>query len=332
MLSCESTGRTIEKAIENALFELRAVREDVDIKILEEGGLFKKAKVLVSISEDCVDKYKKRESKNLAPEDKSDLEIDVKSILSGIGDKEGKKEEKIINTGKNNVHDKPKESMQIKKERKEEKLSKKRDEIKKEIEEKGEKKADSVKIDSSKEKMSGEEFIKELISVLNVNAQVNIDENDNYIKINIGGGNAGDLIGYRGECLNAIQYITSIVENERSGSRKKVILDIENYRARREDTLKNLAHRMENKVKKTNKSVRLEPMSANERRIIHTELQASESVATLSKGIDPNRFVVIVPKRDKNMAENMNNENTVDDDNKDVNFDLNNYYEDEGNN
>ena len=81
MKSCEATGKTIEKAIENALLELNASREDVDIKILEEGGLFKKAKVLVTISDDCSEKYNK---KQVEISDDEDLELDVKSMFKDI--------------------------------------------------------------------------------------------------------------------------------------------------------------------------------------------------------------------------------------------------------
>ena len=76
-------------------------------------------------------------------------------------------------------------------------------------------------------------------------------------------------------------------------------MDIENYRGRREETLKALAHRMENKVSKTKRPMKLEPMTANERRIIHTELQKSETVTTTSKGTEPARYIVILPKREE---------------------------------
>ena len=94
MKSCEGIGKTIEKAIENALLELKAPREDVDIKILEEGGLFKKAKVLVSISEDCIEKY---ERKTLASDDEVEEALDIKAIFAdapSLSEKEEKKENK----------------------------------------------------------------------------------------------------------------------------------------------------------------------------------------------------------------------------------------------
>lgn len=134
------------------------------------------------------------------------------------------------------------------------------------------------------------------MDVISPNYNLFFEEDEEKIFVKVEGGNTGDLIGYRGECLNAIQYVASVVENEFSGKRKRFILDIENYRGKREETLKSLAHRMETRVEKSKKALKLEPMSANERRIIHTELQKSESVTTTSKGTEPNRYVVILPK------------------------------------
>lgn len=269
MLSAEGTGRNIEKAIENALLELRAKREDVDIKILEEGGLFKKAKVLVTISDDSKDKYKNKTEKFYNSEDEK---LDVKAMFADL-----KKEEK-------------KENLYI-----EEKTEKKAS-IKKE--EKRGSRANSTRV-------SGKDFIKGLLKLLKIEANVFVEEKADEVAISVEGGNAGDLIGYRGECLNAIQYVASIVENEANESKKRLILDIEHYRVRREESLKALAHRMEGKVVKTNKSMKLEPMSPNERRIIHTELQQSERVTTISKGAEPNRFIIILPQKDNKSAENV---------------------------
>ncbi len=264
MLSFEGTGKTIEKAIENALFELKAIREDVDIKIIEEGGLFKKARVLVTISDDCISKYQKRRA---VIEDAKEEELNVKAMFASVETLSEKKTEKHI-------------------EKEEKKAAKEQDkEIKKEN-----------KKEAKKDRMSGKDFVKGLLQELKIEAEIYIEETPETISIKVQGGNSGDLIGYRGECLNAIQYVASIIENENSDKRKKLVLDIENYRARREETLKALAHRIEVKVAKTGRSMRLEPMSPNERRIIHTELQTSEKVTTTSRGTEPSRFVIILPK------------------------------------
>jgi spoIIIJ-associated protein len=286
MLSVEGTGRTIEKAIESALTELKAKREDVDIKIIEEGGLFKKAKVLVTISEDSNEKYEKKVQK---VSEESVEKLDVKAMFADL-----KTETKQEETKK-----------EIKKEVKTEE---KKTEIKTET------KIEEKKLASNKcnkDCLTGVEFIKGLLKELKISGNVLVEETPNEINVSIEGENSGDLIGYRGECLNAIQYIASILQNENTEARKRLVLDIEKYRARREESLKALALRMESKVLKINKSIKLEPMSANERRIIHTTLQESGKVTTISKGLEPNRFIVILPKRDAQNFEEVDDNNAI---------------------
>ena len=98
--------------------------------------------------------------------------------------------------------------------------------------------------------------------------------------------------------MNALQYLTSVIVSKNNRHSKKVRLDCDGYRTRREETLVALAHRMEKKVERTHASVKLEPMTANERRIIHTALSESRSVETYSKGEEPHRYLVISPKQD----------------------------------
>ncbi len=256
MKSCEGIGKTVEKAIEDALIKLDAKREDVDIKILEEGGLFKKAKVLLTVSEDFLNSNTKNEIKELIKSKKQDENIDIyeNGIKEIINDKENEDKNEIeVNLSKKDIN----------------------------------------------KKITTIDFIKEILKILNIECNVEEIKNNDVTQIKLTGGNSGNLIGYRGECLNAIQYIATIIESENTGKKSRVIIDIENYRRKREDSLKALARRMENKVIKTNKSMKLEPMNANERRIIHTELQNSELVTTISKGTEPNRYVVILKKSDK---------------------------------
>ena len=268
MKSCEGIGKTIEKAIEDALEKLKAKKEDVDIKILDEGGIFKKAKVLVTISEDSIDEY---QNKNYNKENSNqDESLDIKAIFadSEVLKKPNKEFEKIENKHLEN----------------EQKLVKK------------EEKKSSVDL----EEKNGVNFIKGILNILKIDCDILYEEKEDQVYVKVEGGSSGDIIGYRGECLNAIQYIASVIENDFKQRRKKFILDIENYRQKREETLKELAHRIENKVIKTKKSMKLEPMNANERRIIHTELQKSEFVTTISKGNEPSRYIVVSLKEEVN--------------------------------
>ena len=118
------------------------------------------------------------------------------------------------------------------------------------------------------------------------------------------GRSAGSLIGYHGETMDALQYLTNLAANKKSGEEEKreyqkILLDIENYREKRAETLKALARRMAGRVLKYGKNISLEPMSAYERRIIHSEVQGIQGVTTYSVGTDNNRRVVIALDNDE---------------------------------
>ena len=127
-----------------------------------------------------------------------------------------------------------------------------------------------------------------------VEVAVNQDEEEHYVKMNLVGKDLGILIGRRGDTLDALQYLANLVANKNNtGERIKIIIDAEDYRKRREETLIKLAGRMADKVKKTGRKVVLEPMNPQERRIIHTALQNEVNIETLSEGEEPFRKVVI---------------------------------------
>ena len=111
------------------------------------------------------------------------------------------------------------------------------------------------------------------------------------------GDNQGILIGHRGETLDALQYLTSLLVNKGGKDYRRVTLDTEGYRAKREQTLINLANRMAAKVQRSGRRMVLEPMNPYERRILHATLQDNPHVTTHSEGEEPNRRVVIAPKR-----------------------------------
>lgn len=139
-------------------------------------------------------------------------------------------------------------------------------------------------------------FVNEVLSKMGVEADVDATEAEECINIKISGENVGLLIGRRGETLDALQYLTSLVTNKGAGIHYKVMLDVESYRSRREETLVSLAERLAKKVVRTRKSITLEPMTAYERRIIHSSLQSNNSVETYSIGEEPYRKIVIKPK------------------------------------
>lgn len=140
-------------------------------------------------------------------------------------------------------------------------------------------------------------FVGDILDKMDIEATVSVSETEEAVKVEISGENVGLLIGRRGETLDAIQYLTSLVVNKDKDDYKRVIVDVENYRQKREDTLIALAYRMADKVEKYKKSVTLEPMTPYERRIIHSALQERFTIETMSVGEEPNRKVVIKVKK-----------------------------------
>lgn len=141
-------------------------------------------------------------------------------------------------------------------------------------------------------------FLANILKAMKIDAEINIEEDDDTLHINLNGKNMGLLIGYRGETLDSIQYLVSLVVNKvHELPHKRVILDTENYRSKREETLKGVAVKTANRVIKTKKSFKLEPMNPYERRIIHSALQANAFVMTHSEGEEPFRRVVIELKK-----------------------------------
>ena len=141
-------------------------------------------------------------------------------------------------------------------------------------------------------------FLKSILDKIKVKAEIEIKEDKNGIKIYLTGQEMGILIGYRGETLDALQYLVSLVINKNHDTEyKRVVLDTENYRSKREETLKRLARRVAEKVKRTGRMVKLEPMNPYERRIIHSALQNNIYVNTYSEGQEPFRRVVVDLKK-----------------------------------
>ena len=127
------------------------------------------------------------------------------------------------------------------------------------------------------------------------NVKVSEDLGKKVINMELSGDNMNVVIGRRGETLDAIQYLTTIVANREEEEHWRVVIDAENYRSRREDSLESLAKKMADKAVKYKKAVALDAMPANERRVIHATLQDYAGVTTHSTGSEPNRKVVIVP-------------------------------------
>lgn len=140
------------------------------------------------------------------------------------------------------------------------------------------------------------DFLQNLLDKMGLQCTVEKSELEDSLLLNIAGDDASVAIGYRGETLDALQYLCSLMLNGRKESFKRVTLDAEGgYRAKREKTLQRLAQNLEQKVKRTGRPAQLEPMNPYERRVIHTTLQNSKYVTTQSEGQGAARHVVISP-------------------------------------
>ena len=142
-------------------------------------------------------------------------------------------------------------------------------------------------------------FLNDVFEAMNLTVVITIkyDELDNLMDIDLSGDEMGVLIGKRGQTLDSLQYLTSLVVNKDVENYIRVKVDTENYRKRRKDTLENLAKNIAFKVKRTKRPVSLEPMNPYERRIIHSALQNDRYVTTHSEGDEPFRRVVVTLKK-----------------------------------
>ena len=140
-------------------------------------------------------------------------------------------------------------------------------------------------------------FLEDVFEKMKISVEIESEEGEESITLRVKGKDSGIIIGRRGETLDALQYLTSLVVNRDRDGYKRVTIDIENYRQKREETLVRLANRLAERVGRYRKNVTLEPMNPYERRIIHSTLQNNKYVETYSVGEEPNRKVVIAPKQ-----------------------------------
>ena len=274
----EVTGKSVEEAITNACTKLGIPSDKLDYEVIDKGnsgflGIFnsKPAKIKArEKQEEPVHVEKKFEKKT------DDLKkAEPKKEFKSEPKKEFKKEHKPADNHKNaEVKEAPKAEAQPK----EEPFTEEQKEvIRKDI---------KAFLDSMFGAMSME-----------VKADITFDDEENSVNVDLSGDNMGVLIGKRGQTLDSIQYLTSLVVNKGNAGYVRVKVDTENYRARRKETLENLAKNIAFKVKRTKKPVFLEPMNPYERRVIHSALQNDPLVSTHSEGEEPYRKVVVTLKK-----------------------------------
>ena len=255
----EKTGKNVEEALQAALDELNVSAEDVDVEVLESPskGFFGFG-------------AKPARIKVALKEKNSDAEK-----ISEVEDKNSVAEEV------------PSE---------EEKISEVAEDVpvsEKNIPEVAEKSFDKSEVIAKAKK-----FLTEVFAEMKVEAEIRVEETGTTVVFDLSGNNLGMLIGKHGQTLDALQYLTNLAAN-RNDSEVKVyfILDVENYRERRAETLQKLAKSVADRAARMRQDVKLEPMSRQERRIIHTALQNNDRVETRIAGEEPYRYIIVSPKR-----------------------------------
>lgn len=264
----EFSAKTVQDAITEACTHFVVTSSSLEYEVIEEGSTgflgigSKPAVIKARAKSEEIDEAKAVFTKE---EEKKEVK------------KEAKKEKKEIKETKKEV-------------KKEEKTEVKKEEVAKKRE---------INVDAAEVEKKATDFLKDVLSKMEIENDVKAkyDSEENCLNIEIYGEDMGVLIGKRGQTLDSLQYLVSLVVNKGTKEYIRVKVDTENYRERRNKTLENLAKNMAFKVKRTRRSVTLEPMNPYERRVIHSALQNDSYVTTHSEGEEPYRKVVITLKK-----------------------------------
>ena len=298
----EVSGKNVDEALTNALIELETTSDKVEYEVIEKGssgflGMFNKPAVI-----------RVRKKAEEVEETVETVKKPVKKYSDSKNNnyKDGKK--KFKSDDKKDV--KPSAKAEVKSEVKAEvksevKTEVKPAEVKPESEDKDETKKESSKYTTI---MPNEEierrittFLTDMFKAMGFEVTIKVSFDDpECVYVDLSGPNMGVLIGKRGQTLDSIQYLTSLVVNKGKDKYVRIKLDTEDYRNRRKETLESLARNIAYKVKRTRRPVSLEPMNPYERRIIHSALQNDKFVSTKSEGEEPFRHVVVFLDREKN--------------------------------
>lgn len=284
MKSFEFQAKTVEKAIEKGLQELGKSKFDVDVKILENGGLFKKAKVLISF-----------EDKDLSLKDLMTTSLQENNELKQPVEENHDNEIAVLPLGNDEY---PVEVALSQEAEQEDSSTEVITEVVESLKEQPAVQNQEKKQRVYENNKGSKQFLEGLLQNMNVEATVEIEEQEQHSKAIIQTEQAGLVIGHRGEGLSAIQYLANIVEQKQNKYAKRLIVDVADYREKRDDSLKDLADRMARQCLKLRKPVKLKPMNAYDRRIVHTYLQNFKGVNTHSVGKEPNRCLIIDINRD----------------------------------
>lgn len=297
----EYTARTVEEALEHALNEMMLTRDDIEYEVVTQPS-----KGFLGFGhKDAVVRVKKKvieELKEIVEDIKEERNVEKEPIVQKIKEES---HEEVPGTEK--ISTEASEAVQEK--TKEESVSEKETapvvEVVAEVEEavaeevmksSSEQKNIDKKVAFSAAEAKGREFLSKIFTEMKLDVEIDVKEKNGYLIFDLKGKNLGILIGRRGDTLDSLQFLLNLVINDKNAPKIKGIIDIENYRKKREETLINLSHKLAAKARKTGQKVVLEPMNPQERRIIHMALQNDRRVNTYSEGEEPYRKVIIVPE------------------------------------
>lgn len=304
MAVVEKTGKSVENAVAEALKALNATADQVEVEVLEEGkkGFFfgfgsKDARVRVTTKE-----------QNAA---EKEAEAPAKTFSEAAAEAV-KAAREATNIAVTNIS-KTADAVKTEAAGRVEELSKKAAAAKEQAVDSAISTLESLKSDKEERPAreprryavndeavnAAKEFLQKIFTAMKIEVAMEkfISKNDGSVTFRLHGEGMGILIGKHGQTLDSLQYLTNLVANKNSNERVRVIIDVEDYRDRRIETLTRLAARLADKVKRTGERVALEPMNPHERKIIHMALQGDRRVTTLSEGDEPYRHVVIELKK-----------------------------------
>lgn len=304
MKQIEATGKKIDDAINAGLKELGVTLSEINVEILEQGGFFRKAKVRLTVEDDEDLFVKKPVEKEAEPKPAAKPE---KPAVKPESKKENKPEPKPV-VKQDKPAAKPEVKAAVKPEpKKENKPEPKPAAQKFEKRQSADTRPAPIKPETAKPEAPvrpvdpeqvkiATDYLEKVLSLMNVTAKLKVDTSHGSIDIDIVSDDSS-VIGHRGEVLDALQILAKRAVEEGNDKFVHVNVDSRNYRVKREQSLVALANRMAAKCVKTGRKVVLEPMSSTHRKIIHAALTDNDKVITKSEGKDPNRKVVILPKR-----------------------------------
>lgn len=283
MSAKEYTAKSVEEALEKALNEMMLTREDIHYEIVQQpskgflGFGQKDAVVRVSKKDAAETKVEAVEVKAVKTEEKAEVKAEIlvqeptPVVEVVVDDTEEQEAEVSFEEAFDTDIDEETEELDV-----------------------AVAKADKKELFEAAE-AKGRAFLAKIFDEMKLDVVIDVKENGGYLVFDLQGENLGILIGRRGDTLDSLQFLLNLVINDKNNAKVKGIIDIENYRAKREETLIGLGHKLAAKARKTGQKVVLEPMNPQERRIIHMALQNDKRVTTYSEGEEPYRKVVIEP-------------------------------------